>query len=75
MEIATAQNRIESSREKKDHFEKENAAFFFQVQNAYLELQKNNPNRIKKINSNADLKSVEKNVELHILNLIQGEIK
>ena len=75
VEIATAQNRIETSREKKDHFEKENAAFFNRVQNAYLELQKNNPKRIKKINSNADLKNVEKNVELHILNLIQGEIK
>ena len=75
VEIATAKHRIETAREKKDHFEKENAAFFTRVQNAYLKLQKNNPQRIKKINSNADLKNVEKNVELHILNLIQGEIK
>lgn len=71
VDIPTAQNRLLQSRSKKDHFENLNAAFFNRVQNAYLKRQKEEPNRIKIINSNEDLKSVEKNVELHILKLLE----
>ena len=72
VDIPTAQNRLLQSREKKDHFENLNAEFFKRVQNAYLKRQKEEPNRIKIINSNKDLKSVEKNVEKHLLHLMKG---
>lgn len=72
VDIATAQHRVLKNRTTKDHFEKENADFFNRVQNVYLNLQKNNPKRIKIINSNEDLKTVEKNVEFHILNLLES---
>lgn len=72
VDIPTAQNRLLQSREKKDHFENLNADFFNRVQNAYLKRQKEEPERIKIINSNEDLKSVEKNVEKHLLHLMKG---
>ena len=71
VDLETAQNRILQSRTKKDHFENLNTEFFNRVQNAYLKRQKEEPKRIKIINSNLDLKKVRKYVEMHILKILE----
>ncbi|AGF49046.1 dTMP kinase [Candidatus Kinetoplastidibacterium galati] len=44
---------------KLDRFEKNNGIFFNKVRNSYLEIARNNPNRVKIIDSSRDLKHTQ----------------
>ncbi len=71
VDLNLAQKRIEKNRADKDHFEKENRDFFKRVQDTYLFLAKENPERIQVVSSNLDFNTVRENV----FNLIQHFLK
>lgn len=64
----TAQTRVGS---EKDRMESAGIEFHKKVRNGYLELQKENPNRIKLINANNSIETVFEDTKNIIINLLQ----
>ncbi len=67
----TAQNRVGN---EKDRMESAGIEFHKKVRNGYLELQKENPNRIKLINANNSIEKVFENSKNIIIKLIQEKL-
>jgi dTMP kinase len=62
-----ARKRLGASGKVLDRFEREDAAFFERVRNAYLALAKSEPERIRVIDAARDQASIRKNLEQHLL--------
>ena len=59
--------RLITSGKELDRFEREDRAFFDRVRNAYLELARANPDRVRVINANEDLVRVRKALEMELV--------
>lgn len=66
--IDTCQFRLTKSRTK-DRIEQEKSDFFHRVRNGYLQLAKEEPNRIKIINTEQDKMLTQKEIEMHLTKL------
>jgi dTMP kinase len=61
-----ARQRLGASGKALDRFEREDAAFFERVRNAYLALAKADPERIRVIDAAKDHASIRKSLERHL---------
>ncbi len=68
--IETAQNRVGKD---KDRMESAGREFFERVRNGYLELQKENPERIKLINANNSIETVTKDTKDIIIKMLEKD--